>query len=721
MAGAGVHGRRESWLLERRYRSHRRRCDVGTPRLMALPRDLLALRHEEWHEWLHRELPPPELPEDAPEIIDLFAGCGGLSLPFEVCGFRAIGYEKNAAAVETYARNLAGDCHESFLTIGLPERPSGVDVIIGGPPCQPFSQFGYQRGRQDDRDGLPIFIDAMRRFRPKIAVMENVRGLLFRNKGYLRTATQDMEHLGYTVHAKVLKAVEYGVPQKRERVFIVASQVGWQWPERAVDAPVTAGAALGPLAATEDEHSKYLTPNMDEYIARYEEKSHCVTPRDLHLDRPARTVTCRNLGGATADMHRLKMPSGKRRMLTVREGARLQSFPDWFDFAGTEYERCEQIGNAVPPLLGLAVARQVRKALESPSYCGRREKMNNELLATDRIAEMVEEALNILRLVGVPVRDMTKRRKERAAKALLAVAGIKPDMQWTSATSHFKGTAKPLKTRDIIKFWNEHYGENIADSSYDDVRRKDLNLLVEAGLVVSSAADPAADVNDGTRGYSIPLEALELLHGYDTPKWEDCLLNFRASAGALKDRLSKARAFKMVPVTLPDGRRYKLSPGPHNEIQKAVIEEFLPRFSEGAEVLYVGDADKKILHLDGDRLRDVGIRELDRGTLPDIIAYEENRNWLFLVEAVHSSNPISEMRHLALQRLTKDATAGCVFVSAFADTAGFSRFSKEIGWETEAWIASAPEHMIHFNGGRFLAPHRDPTEGAPRSSNVASK
>ncbi len=665
----------------------------------------MALSHQEWHDWLHQQLPPPDLPENAPEIIDLFSGCGGLSLPFEVCGYRSIGYEVKDPAVETYSRNLDGECHKVFLSVGLPEERSGVDVIIGGPPCQPFSQFGYQRGREDNRDGLPVFIDAIRRFRPKIAIMENVRGLLYRNKGYLRAAAKDMERLGYTVYAELLKAVEYGVPQKRERVFVVASQVGWEWPERSVDVPVTAGAALGPLAGREDADSRYLTPKMDKYIAKYEAKSHCVTPRDLHLDRPARTVTCRNLGGATADMHRLKMPSGQRRMLTVREGARLQSFPDWFDFVGTEYERHEQIGNAVPPLMGLAVARQVLKALEKPAYRATGKKMNSKLLEADRIAEKVEQALNIIRLAGVPVRGMTERRKQRVAKALLAVAGVLPDTKWSDATSHFNKTAKPLTTREVIRAWNDHYGENIADSSYDDVRRKDLLILVEAGLVARSAANPAADVNDGTRGYSIPLESLELLRSYDTAEWEDSLLRFRAKAGLLKDRLSKAREFKMVPVTLPDGSRYKLSPGPHNEIQRSVIEDFLPRFSQGAEVLYIGDAAKKILHMNADRMRELGIQEMDRGMLPDIVAYEAGRNWLFLIEAVHSSNPINKMRHMALRRLTKSAVAPCLFVSAFANPDAFGRFSKEIGWETEAWIASDPEHMIHFDGGRFLAPH----------------
>lgn len=670
----------------------------------------MTLDHREWHEWLHRELPRPKPPSGAPKIIDLFAGCGGLSLPFEVCGFRSTGYEMNAAAAATYSSNLAGKCHESFLTPGQPETRDGIDVIIGGPPCQPFSQFGYQRGRHDSRDGLPIFVDALSRFRPKIAVMENVRGLLYRNKGYLRAAVQDMERIGYAVYAELLKAIDYGVPQKRERVFIVASQIGWQWPERTVDAPVTAGAALGPLAEVESADSRYLTPSMDAYVARYEEASHCINPRDLHLDRPARTVTCRNLGGATADMHRLKLPSGRRRMLTAREGARLQSFPDWFDFVGTDYEQCEQIGNAVPPLLGLAVARQVRKALESPIYRGNGARMNGKLLETDRIAEKVEQALNILRLVGVPVRGMTKRRRERLAKALLAVAGVKPDMQWSEATSHFNGTATPLKTRDIISVWNAHYGESLSRGSYDDVRRKDLVILVESGLVANSAADQAADVNDGTRGYSVPLEALDLLHGYGRPDWEDRLLRFRSTAGALKDRLSKARESKMVPVTLPDGSHYRLSPGPHNEIQKAVVEGFLPRFSRGAEILYIGDTAKKILHMDADRMRAVGIGEMDRGMLPDIVAYEAERDWLFLIEAVHSSNPISEMRHLALRRLTQGVAAGCIFVSAFADPAAFGRFSKQISWETEVWIASEPEHMIHFDGGKFLAPYNRRTD-----------
>ena len=229
---------------------------------------------------------------------------------------------------------------------------------------------------------------------------------------------------------------------------------------------------------------------------------------------------------------------------------------------------------------------------------------------------------------------------------------------------------------------------------------------MEAGLVAASADDPAADTNDGTRGYAIREEALELVRSYGTADWEDQLLLFRQKFGQLKDRLSKDRQFKMVPVTLPNGQVINLSPGPHNEIQKAIIEEFLPRFSKGAELLYVGDTSKKELYIAVERLRELGIEQPSRDTkLPDVLAYESDRDWVFVIEAVYSSNPIDQMRHLDLRRLTENTTAkGPVFVSAFLNRTGFRRFSAGISWETEVWIVDEPDHMVHFDGERFLGP-----------------
>ena len=136
---------------------------------------------------------------------------------------------------------------------------------------------------------------------------------------------------------------------------------------------ITAGEALGELAFQVLPDSKFLTPSMDKYIAKYEKASCCKRPRDLHLDKQARTLTCRNLAGATGDMHRIKLPDGRRRRLSIREAARLQSFPDWFEFYGSETSSYNQIGNAVSPLLAFYLAKSVRNYLESSYRLSARE------------------------------------------------------------------------------------------------------------------------------------------------------------------------------------------------------------------------------------------------------------------------------------------------------------------------------------------------------------
>jgi len=295
------------------------------------------------------------------KVLDLFAGAGGLALGFEAHGLITTGFEMDKHCCDTYSKNLQGKCLETFIT---PETAfPKADVIIGGPPCQPFSVRGKQKGADDFRNGFPTFIQAIRTIRPKIFIIENVRGLLYRNKAYLEQVTTELETLGYIVDYNLFNVVNYGVPQNRERVIIVGHHGGFSFPEKNSH-KVTVGEALDDLVFFIPDNAKFLTPRMDEYIARYEAKSACTTPRDLHLDKPARTLTCRNLAGATSDMHRLKLPDGRRRRITTREAARLQSFPDNFEFSGNESSVFKQIGNAVPPLFAYQLAGKVREYLE---------------------------------------------------------------------------------------------------------------------------------------------------------------------------------------------------------------------------------------------------------------------------------------------------------------------------------------------------------------------
>ena len=236
------------------------------------------------------------------------------------------------------------------------------DIIIGGPPCQPFSVGGHQNGLNDSRDGFPSFIAAVKKLRPRLWMFENVRGMMYGNRWYLDEIINELSSLGYEVEFRLLSSVYFDVPQKRERLVVIGHKGGFVYPQPSPKV-WTAGEALEGMLFSVPPESKFLTASMDRYVANYEKASCCVRPRDLHLDLPARTLTCRNLGGATGDMQRIKLPDGRRRRLLAREAARLQSFPDFFEFTGSEGSVFNQIGNAVPPMFAYSIASAVSRYL----------------------------------------------------------------------------------------------------------------------------------------------------------------------------------------------------------------------------------------------------------------------------------------------------------------------------------------------------------------------
>ena len=315
------------------------------------------------------------------------------------------------------------------------------------------------------------------------------------------------------------------------------------------------------------------------------------------------------------------------------------------------------------------------------------------------VGKLVFSMLDILTAVGVPVNN-TDRKLERMAKACMAVGKIKRSFK--EAVSSENGDYS--RSRDIISFENANYGEKIADSSYDDIRRQDLKLLVESGVVLNSSSQEEQATNNPSRGYALTPAFVNLLHQYNTPNWNTALNSYIQETISLKEELERRRDLIKVPVTLPGGKKIDLSFGEHNNLQKAIIEVFLPLFGFGAEVLYVGDTNNKFLHLEKDALEALNFFPLEHEELPDVVAYSKEKNLLYLIEAYHTTGEWSEVRVRKVKRkLTEsNCTANVVFFTAFENKNLFKQKAKDIAWETEVWIADNPEHLVHFNGYKFL-------------------
>ena len=161
----------------------------------------------------------------------------------------------------------------------------------------------------------------------------------------------------------------FEVPQNRERLFIIGYNGSFEYPVTS-EKVFTVRDALGNLATEAPSDGLYLSASEDEYILRYEEKCQLKNPRDLHLDKPSRTLTCRNLAGSTADMIRLKMEDGRRRKIRVKEASRIQGFPDWFIFNENDSTAFNEIGQSVPPIFAKKLAESVLNYLENNSPGG---------------------------------------------------------------------------------------------------------------------------------------------------------------------------------------------------------------------------------------------------------------------------------------------------------------------------------------------------------------
>jgi hypothetical protein len=288
-----------------------------------------------------------------------------------------------------------------------------------------------------------------------------------------------------------------------------------------------------------------------------------------------------------------------------------------------------------------------------------------------------------------------------SALTLLALAKLGPSDRWSGAVREKRRIKK-----EIMAFVREEHGKGYAENTRETFRRQVLHQFVQAHLVDYNPYEPNLPTNSPNAHYALSEDALAVVRAFGGKNFKKLAKAFVEKHGSLAYTYGGHRvAQETVPVVIRGGKTLELSPGRHNEVEKGVVELFAPRFARGAELLYLGDTAKKGLLMDVEGLAEVGFPATAHDKLPDVVLYERKKNWLYLVEAVTSHGPMTPKRLVELKELLKNSKAGPVYVTAFPDRAEFRKHMADVAWETEVWLLDDPDHMIHFNGDRFLGPH----------------
>lgn len=301
----------------------------------------------------------------------------------------------------------------------------------------------------------------------------------------------------------------------------------------------------------------------------------------------------------------------------------------------------------------------------------------------------LEETRKILQELDVP----TRQQSDLCSYVILAMANITENTQWTKATNEW------IRIHDILIFTSNQYGVKYAENSRETFRKQAIHHFRNAAFI----EDNNLATNSPNYRYRLTDEMLELVRSFGTIAWENEKKVFLKNHTSLVELYASKKVMSQMPVKI-NGADFSFSTGSHNELQKAIIEEFAPRFAHGAQCLYVGDTIVKDLVKNEMKLKELGFEITLHDKMPDVVLYSAEKNWIYFIESVTSVGAMEPKRILEIEQMTKNIIAGRIYVTAFLDFKTFKKFSETLAWETEVWIADMPEHMIHLNGDRFLEP-----------------
>jgi len=292
--------------------------------------------------------------------------------------------------------------------------------------------------------------------------------------------------------------------------------------------------------------------------------------------------------------------------------------------------------------------------------------------------------------IGMPKRQ----QNDLCCYSLLALLHLKREDSWESASNDW------IRIHDMIIFMNDSYGTTYAENTRESIRKDAMHHFRNAAII----EDNGKATNSPAYRYRVTDEFLLVVQNLalDT----NFLDKFIASHESLIEQYSSKKIVQRMPVKI-NGKDFTFSPGRHNQLQKAIIEQFAPRFAPHSECLYVGDSDKRDLHKDVVKLAQLGFEITLHDKMPDVVLYREEKDWIYFIEAVDSVGPMNPKRIIEISEMTRNVSSGKIFITAFLDRGVFKKFVAELAWETEVWIADNPDHMIHLNGDKFLGPHQE--------------
>ena len=314
----------------------------------------------------------------------------------------------------------------------------------------------------------------------------------------------------------------------------------------------------------------------------------------------------------------------------------------------------------------------------------------------NQVEKRIVEAIDILRQFGLPRAQIN----ERTAYCLLALLNITPDKAWGEAGSPLVGITP------MMDFAREYYGKDYAPNTRETFRRFSMHQMVQAGIALYNPDMPDRPTNSPKAVYQISPAALDVIKAYGSRDWTGKLSAFKSMASTLTVQYAKERLMDMVKVKIRKDLQVSLSPGKHNELIRAIIEDMAPRFIPGSTLVYIGDTGEKWGFFDDALSARLGFSVEVHGKMPDVILWQEEKNWLVLVESVTSHGPVDSKRYIELSELFSSVHADKVFISAFPDKRTFARFASDVAWETEVWVSDNPTHMVHFNGDKFIGPYK---------------